>query len=99
MYMATLVILLGILELGVRRAIRAQGETTEPLRRTALLKLPLAAPLTQFVYLVAALLATFRRRVTWRGITYYVRKPFDVRVVTDRPFEQSEKSTDNNISI
>ena len=98
-YLAALMALLGILEIGVRRVVRDQGEQLEALHPLALVKLPLAIPLTQCVYVSAALFATFKRRVMWRGIVYEFRKPFDVRLIVDRPFEQSAQQADGNVSI
>jgi hypothetical protein len=47
------------------------------------LQLLLAIPLTQIVYACATFSAKTARRVQWRGVTYELRSPFDVRLLDD----------------
>jgi len=98
-YLTCLLFLLSIMEVCVRRVVRSRGESTAWLSLTKFLKLSLSLPLTQAVHLIAVLLAHFKRRVVWRGVTYHVRGPLDVHVSDDQPFQQSALPADTNVSL
>ncbi len=51
--------------------------------------LPPALLLAQGTHFVAVILANQVRQVIWRGVTYQLRGPWNVSLVSDRPFEQS----------
>lgn len=86
-YLGAMLLLMAVLESAVRQVLKRRGEAATRYRLAALCRLPVAIPLTQLVYLSAILLATFRREVTWRGVRYAIRAPFDVAVLSDQPFE------------
>jgi len=96
-YLGCLLILLAVMEAGVRRSIARRGEPTRWLTWGAILRLPAAILLTTFVYLSAVLLANFRQRVTWRGVTYHVRGPFDV--VMERDVRMTHSNPDADVSL
>jgi cellulose synthase/poly-beta-1,6-N-acetylglucosamine synthase-like glycosyltransferase len=98
-YMACMIELLGLLERGVRHVIRRRDEKLHHFSFVARLKMLVAIPLTQAIHLIAVLLAMFRRRVAWRGVTYHVRGPWDVEMVGYRPFDQSAEAPDSNKSL
>ena len=103
-YILSLAMLLTLMEIHVRRPIRRReldlaGEsdesTTPGLPPAGLICLvPFAIPLTQSVYLVAVVLAHFRKHVSWRGIRYRVNDPWNVEILHDQPFQQT--STENS---
>lgn len=99
-YVLVMVALIAILESGVRKVVANRGEAIgKSPTLTAWIKTVLAIPLTQGIHMTAALLAIFRKRVAWRGITYHVRGPWDVRMVGYEPFEQQAESVDSNVSL
>jgi hypothetical protein len=87
--------LLMYLERPVRRLRRQRGALVSPLSwRTWA-----AIPLTQAVYAACLLSAAWLRVVDWRGITYHLRGPWDVRLVEYRPYRSREKAEDRTASI
>lgn len=73
----------------VFQVIRRHGDSTSsPL--AAWIKCFIAAPLLPPLYSACAIYAHFRRRVSWRGIQYQYRGPWDIDVQVDRPFESTQ---------
>ncbi len=64
------------------------GSTSSPL--AAWIKCFIAAPLLPPLYSACAIYAHFRRRVSWRGIQYQYRGPWEIDVQVDRPFEPTQ---------
>ena len=98
-YVLILIPLLEMMERGVCHVVRRRGEEVHYFPFLVRLKALIAIPLTQCVHLTATLLAIFRRHVAWRGVTYHVRGPWDVRMVGYQPFEQPTESMDSNTSL
>lgn len=98
-YLLAMLLLIIWLEATVRRTVRSRGEPTDWLSARVLLKLVAALPLTQAVYVTGLLLAQFRRRVRWRGVTYEVRGPWHVRRLDDGPFRAPPQSADPATSL
>ena len=72
------------IESTVRRSFRNRGDH-EPgwLSMKIFLRLVPAILLTQFVYSIALLQATYRRRVTWRKVVYELKGPWNSCVLDD----------------
>ena len=51
----------------------------------SLTRVLVAIPLTVAIHVAAVFAATWKRRFTWRGVTYLVKKPWDVRWKTEEP--------------
>ncbi len=98
-YLTIMLFLVGWLEVTVRRSVRGHGDRTDWMSFATLAKLVLALPLTQMVHLIAVLLAQFRRYVAWRGVTYHVRGPWEIRMVGYVPFEQPSQPAGSNTSL
>ena len=81
MFLVPRLLFLSRLENVVQAALQRQGTDARPMRLRNLLKLVLSGPLCHFVHFSSLLLATFVRRVLWRGIVLEVRGPFDIRAV------------------
>jgi cellulose synthase/poly-beta-1,6-N-acetylglucosamine synthase-like glycosyltransferase len=74
----------------VFRVIRRHGgSTSSPL--AAWIKCFVAAPLLPPLYFLCAIYAHFRRQVSWRGIRYSYRGPWDIEVQNDEPFQQTNE--------
>lgn len=72
-----------MLDISVRRVIRSQGETAPTVWSRRLIRLPIAMLVAGWVHVWAAVAATVRRRVVWRGVTYEIWGPSNVRRVDD----------------
>ena len=84
LYFAVLLALMLWIESTVRRSFRNRGDH-EPgwLSMKIFLRLVPAILLTQFVYSIALLQATYRRRVTWRKVVYELKGPWNSCVLDD----------------
>ncbi|MGE0607024.1 MAG: glycosyltransferase family 2 protein [Pirellulales bacterium] len=98
-YAAGMLLLLALIETGVRRVIRTRGEAVHQFSPGEWLKIIAAIPLTQAVYLAAVLLAMFRSTVAWRGVIYEIRGPWDIRLIQYRPYEQATPTANANVSL
>jgi glycosyltransferase involved in cell wall biosynthesis len=72
-----------ILDICARRVIRRQGESAQANWSRQLIRLPIAMFVAAWVHVWAAIAATVRRRVSWRGVTYEIRGPSNVRMIDD----------------
>jgi cellulose synthase/poly-beta-1,6-N-acetylglucosamine synthase-like glycosyltransferase len=98
-YYLGLLAMFALLEFVVRRVVRARGEPTAWLTPLKLFKLLWALPLTLCVHFAAVMLATFRRRVVWRGVVYQINSPLDVQIIGDRPFDELAQPSQTNASL
>lgn len=86
-----------LIDSAVRRVAKLRGEQHDALPVAAYLKMICAVPLTQFIYAIAAVVAWLRRTVRWRGVTYELHGPYNVKLVDDQPFEPGEGAS--NVSL
>jgi cellulose synthase/poly-beta-1,6-N-acetylglucosamine synthase-like glycosyltransferase len=84
-YLAAMPLLLAPMEALVRRIVRGRGEPAGWLTLGGAFKLLAAIGLTQAVYPAALVSAMRVRRVEWRGVSYEIGGPFDIRLVEYRP--------------
>jgi hypothetical protein len=82
-----------VLDICVRRVIRRQGESAPMVCSRQLSRLPIAMLISGWVHMWASVVATVRRRVIWRGVTYEIRGPSNVRMVDDQAFTTSPATT------
>jgi cellulose synthase/poly-beta-1,6-N-acetylglucosamine synthase-like glycosyltransferase len=99
LFIGTMLALVWLMESVIREIARRRGQTDLSAPWAFWLKLPAGIVLTFFVHASAVALATIRRRVTWRGVTYLVRKPFDVLIVSERPMTAEEQPPEANVSL
>jgi cellulose synthase/poly-beta-1,6-N-acetylglucosamine synthase-like glycosyltransferase len=85
-YVGIMIGCLVVLEVAVRKVVEARGETTRWLSIATILKLGAALPLTQLVYTGALMGAATMRRVSWRGINYQIRGPYDIQMEEYKPY-------------
>lgn len=98
-YVITQILCLIILELAVRNTVKQKGETLPSIDIGSALKVFLTLPLTQIVYALALTSAMFMRKVEWRGITYQIKGPWDIKLVKYQPYTYSEKTVDSMVSL
>ena len=94
-YVAVMLVLVAMLEWAVRITLQRRLEVTRWGDALTWLKLPIALVLAQGTHFVAVILANSIQSVTWRGVTYLLRGPWDIQLQTDRPFEPN--STDASL--
>lgn len=98
-YVITQILCLIILELSVRDIVKQKGEILPSIDIVSTLKVFFALPLTQIVYALALTSAMFMRKVEWRGITYQIKGPWDIKLVKYQPYTYSEKTVDSMVSL
>ncbi|MCA9124197.1 MAG: glycosyltransferase family 2 protein [Planctomycetaceae bacterium] len=74
---------------------RHGGSTHSPL--ATWIKCFAVAPLMPLLYSMCALYAHFRRQVSWRGIQYKYRGPWEIEVQVDQPFERLAESATSSM--
>ena len=92
-YSALLLSVAGLLEVSVRKTLVRRKESTRWITFFTLMKLPVAFFLAQPIHFVAVLYANSIRQVTWRGVTYLLRGPWDILLKSDQPFEQTSNDS------
>lgn len=83
-YWMAMFISLSISELRVRQGASAQGKEISWLTPSKLLQLLALVPITQYLHAVAVVKVLFQTSIDWRGVTYQIKSPFDVRLAHDR---------------
>jgi cellulose synthase/poly-beta-1,6-N-acetylglucosamine synthase-like glycosyltransferase len=92
-------LVVSILEQGVRQVVRRRGEFMPKLSIITMFKTAIAIPLTQMVFMLAIISAMRARYIDWRGITYEIRGPWDIRLVDYNPYLNSKSSAMQNVSL
>lgn len=98
-YTLGLLFLMLALEQGVQQVIRKHGEPMTKLSALTVAKMLIAIPLTQWVYGLAMVLSLGMRKVNWRGVTYRIKSPWNIRLVEYRPYQLLDQPHDNKVSI
>ncbi len=98
-YLAAMVPLLAILEASVRPIVRSRGESTDWLSVGTAAKLLVAVPVTQVVYAAVLVSTILVRTVEWRGVSYRVDGPWNIRLIEYRPFEAESSAADQPASL
>ncbi|HUG71176.1 MAG TPA: glycosyltransferase family 2 protein [Pirellulaceae bacterium] len=88
-----------ILDLCVRRVIRGQGESASTVWSRQLIRLPIAMLVAGWVHVCAAVAATVRRKVIWRGVTYEIRGPSNIRLVDDLSLVNVGKTVEDSAAL
>lgn len=87
------------MEFPVRRIIKRRGEPTRWLTPSKMMLFLIASALTQIVYAVALSRALFRKHFDWRGVTYRIDAPFQIRMLEYRPYSGTNETSENKHSI
>lgn len=98
-YELGLLLLLPVVEMAMRRIVRARGERTNWLRLSALPQYALALPLTQLVYSLVLLSSLTVKKVDWRGVSYTIGGPFQIRLIEYRPYQVSQVAEEATHSL
>jgi cellulose synthase/poly-beta-1,6-N-acetylglucosamine synthase-like glycosyltransferase len=92
-------LVVSMLEQGVRRVVRRQREVMPETSVMTMLKTLIAIPLTQLIFMRAIMSAMMTRYIDWRGITYEIKGPWDIRLVDYRSYRHSKSSAMQNTSL
>ena len=86
-YFVILLTLIGIWERAVRQKLMLRHESLPPLSIKTFGKLIIALPLTQLICAIALWQTLLTKQVEWRGITYRVRGPSDIKLLKYVPYQ------------
>ena len=86
-YFGILLILIGIWERAVRQKLMLRHESLPPLSVKTFSKLIVALPLTQLICAIALWQTLLTQQVEWRGITYRVKGPWDIKLLEYFPYQ------------
>jgi cellulose synthase/poly-beta-1,6-N-acetylglucosamine synthase-like glycosyltransferase len=98
-YMMALLLLEIILEKGVQQVLGKHHTQTTKLTVATVLKMLIATPLTQWVYGLAMVSSLWMKKVNWRGVTYLVVSPWNIRLVEYRPYQLLDEPEDHQVSL
>lgn len=98
-YVVIQILCIVILEDRVRSIVKRKGEILPSINVNTIFKVLAALPITQMVYGLALTLAIFMRQVEWRGITYQIKGPWDIKLVKYQPYTYSDKPIDSMASL
>lgn len=96
-YWSVMVMLLAVLEDGVRHTAQPRGESIPTMRVSTVPRLLAAMALTQAVYPAALLSSILLRVVDWRGIRYRVEGPTKIRMIEYVPYGGEVRSESGSL--
>jgi hypothetical protein len=89
-----------LLERAIGGMLRRRGEPAMHISPGLLVRLLAAIPATQVMYLGAIFDCLVRRELTWRGIRYVVKGPWDAIMTGHTPYQaQSQPDAGANVSL
>jgi cellulose synthase/poly-beta-1,6-N-acetylglucosamine synthase-like glycosyltransferase len=92
-------LLVSILEQGVRQVVHNRKEFIPKISAITMLKIFVAIPLTQLIFMWAIVSVMKARSIDWRGITYEIQGPWNVRLSNYHPYLNSNRSAMQNASL
>lgn len=98
-YMLALLILAIALEKGVQQVLSQQNQPATKLSPATVMEMFIALPLTQWVYGLAFLSSLSMTKVNWRGVTYQVKGPWNIRLIKYRPYQELDQPDDSKVSL
>ncbi|MBE8971377.1 glycosyltransferase family 2 protein [Nostocales cyanobacterium LEGE 12452] len=107
-YTVGLLLIMLVLELEIQRVVRSNDQampTGKPfhvyakLSAATIIKMLIGIPLTQWVYGLAMLSSLWTSTVTWRGVSYRVKGPWNIRLVEYRPYQWLDQPINSKVSL
>ena len=86
-YLTLLLVLINVWQQAVREKLTLRHESLPNLSPVTFLKFIVAVPLTQLVCAIALWQAMLTQQVEWRGITYQVKGPWDIKLLEYFPYQ------------
>ncbi len=87
-YQVALLPMLALLEWSVRRVVAHRREPTHWMTTSTILRLFPMLMLTQVIYTSALFSVFVLRKVDWRGVRYWIKGPWDIRLEAYVPYKQ-----------
>ena len=91
-YLTLLLVLINVWQQAVREKLLLRHESLPNLSAITFLKFIVAVPLTQLVCAIALWQAMLTRQVEWRGITYQVKGPWDIKLLEYFPYQYLKRT-------
>ncbi len=98
-YTVGLLLIMLVLELEIQRVVLSNDQAIAKLSGATIIKMLIGIPLTQWVYGLAMLSSIWISTVTWRGVSYRVQGPWNVRLVEYRPYQWLDQPIDGKVSL
>jgi len=98
-YELVLLPLLLPMEVAVRQIVRSRGEPAGWASPLTAMKMLVAIPLTQVVYTAALISAVCLRATVWRGVSYRIKSPWQIRLIEYRPYASDLERPNSNASL
>ncbi|TAE60218.1 MAG: glycosyltransferase family 2 protein [Nostocales cyanobacterium] len=98
-YIIGLLILMLVMELAVQENLRSQHQRTPQIPLKTILKMLIAIPFTQWIYGLAILSSLWMSTVTWRGLSYRIKSPWQIHLVEYHPYQWLDQPIDPKISL
>ncbi|NDJ20578.1 glycosyltransferase [Nostoc sp. B(2019)] len=98
-YTIGLLLLMLIVERGIQQVIRLNDQPMTELSAVTIIKMLIGIPLTQWVYGLALVSSLWISTVTWRGVSYRVKGPWNIRLVEYRPYQWLDQPVDSKVSL
>ena len=86
-YLTLVLVLINVWQQAVREKLLLRHESLPNLSPVTFLQFVVAVPLTQLVCAIALWQAMLTRQVEWRGITYQVKGPWDIKLLQYFPYQ------------
>ncbi|MBE9044171.1 glycosyltransferase family 2 protein [Pleurocapsales cyanobacterium LEGE 10410] len=86
-YIIVLLGLISVYERAIRQKLALRNERLPDYSARDLLRFMLAIPLTQLVCAIALWQAMLTQQVEWRGITYQIKGPWDIKLLEYFPYQ------------
>ena len=98
-YMQVLLFVAIALEKEVQQVLYKHDRQLPKISPATMMKMSIASPLTLWVYGLAMVSALLMTKVNWRGITYQVKSPWNIRLLKYRPYRLLDQPSDNEVSL
>jgi cellulose synthase/poly-beta-1,6-N-acetylglucosamine synthase-like glycosyltransferase len=98
-YILGLLLIMLTMELGVQEIFRSQAQLIPQIPLITIIKMWIAIPFTQWFYGLAVLSSLWMSKVTWRGLTYRINSPWNIRLIEYHPYQWLDQPIDPKISL
>ncbi|MEM9904896.1 MAG: glycosyltransferase family 2 protein [Cyanobacteria bacterium P01_D01_bin.44] len=98
-YLLATSLIVMFLEQSVQQIVQKRGEVPVRFSILGLIKIVLAIPLTHLVSARMMASAMLTHSVEWRGVTYQIQGPWDIRLSQYRPYTSTDQPAQPNTSI
>ena len=91
-YLTLLLVLINVWQQAVRAKLKLRRESLPNLSPVTFLKFIVAIPLSQLVCAIALWQAVLTKQVEWRGITYQIKGPWDIKLMEYLPYQYLKRT-------